>query len=269
MSGAYKSIRMKQFIEIGYIVKAHGIRGEICIEYNADSPDLLWDSLYLAPASARGADKGSGLTRYGLVKMRMHQGRPLLTLEGVPDRTTAELLRQQRIFIPESRLPEPGDHEIYMTDLPGLEVLVLAEDGSKTHLGALSKAEEQAGQEIWTITTPDGKEVLFPATEEFVASINLDSGEVLITPPPGLLDIYLDEPKKDPSEAAAKKARRERGHRQRTRQRHKVAKGEMPKPGHPCSDHGSAHSQGSNIGSVSGHTSGIGFGSASGSGNKN
>lgn len=179
---------MKDFIEVGSIVKAHGIRGEICIDYNADSPDLLRDSVYLAPAGPRRAAP----KKYALKKMRMHQGRPLLTLEGVPDRTAAELLRGQLVFIPENRLPELDPDEIYMSDLPGLEVFTRGEDGKLSPLGALTSADIQAGQELWTITTPDGKEVLFPAAEEFVESIDLDEGKIIIAPPPGLLELYLE-----------------------------------------------------------------------------
>lgn len=178
---------MNNFIEVGCIIKAHGIRGEICIDYNADSPDLLRGGIYLAPA---GAGKAPG-KHYAIKKIRMHQGRPLLTLEGVPDRTAAELLRGQRIFIPEDRLPELEPDEIYMSELPGLEVMTRGEDGSVSPLGTLTQADIQAGQELWTITTPDGKEVLFPATPEFVESIDLESGQVVIAPPPGLLEIYL------------------------------------------------------------------------------
>lgn len=219
-----KSILMNEFIEVGYIVKAHGIRGEISIEYNADSPDLLWDSVYLAPPSAaEKAEKGMGLKRYALKKLRMHKERPLIILEGVPDRTAAELLRGLCIFIPESRLPELGEDEVYMSDLPGLTVQVRQEDGSLSRLGELSAAEEQAGQEIWTITTPDGKEVLFPATEDFVESIDLDAETVVITPPPGLLDLYL-------AEAEPKKAGRTGHAGRRRRKKHPQASEERQAP---------------------------------------
>lgn len=186
-AGYVTLFRMKDFIEVGCIVKAHGIRGEVCIDYNADSPDLLRGSVYLAPAGpGRAAPK-----RYSLKNMRMHQGRPLLTLEGVPHRTAAELLRGQRVFIPEDRLPELEPDEIYMSELPGLEVMARGEDGRLGPLGTLTRADIQAGQELWTITTPEGREVLFPATGEFVESIDMDENRVVIAPPPGLLEIYL------------------------------------------------------------------------------
>lgn len=182
---------MTSFIEVGYIVKAHGIRGEICIEYNADSPDLLRGFVYLAAQKEGGKKNPQASRRYTVKSIRMHKGRPLLVLEGVPDRTAAELLRGQRIFIPENRLPEPGPDEIYMSDLPGLEIFVREENGNLLPLGELTDASIQAGQELWTITTPQGLEVLFPVAEDFVESINMDENSAVITPPPGLLDIYL------------------------------------------------------------------------------
>lgn len=181
---------MNDFIEVGCIVKAHGIRGEICIDYNADSPDLLRECVYLAPPGS-GRPEPSALRRYGVKSLRRHQGRPLLSLEGVPDRTAAELLRGRRVFIPASRLPELAPDEIYMSDLPGLEVFTRGADGELGPLGVLSRADVQAGQEIWTITTPEGREVLFPAAEEFVVAVDLEARRAIIAPPPGLLELYL------------------------------------------------------------------------------
>lgn len=184
--GTSKLFRMNDdFIEVGCITKAHGIRGEVCIDYNADSPDLLHDAVYLAPAAQ------SPPKAYKLLKMRLHHGRPLLSLEGVADRNAAELLRGQRVFIPASRLPELADDEVYLRDLPGLTVFTRAAGGDAVPLGSISRVDVQAGQELWTITTPDGQEVLFPATEDFVEAINLEEGSVIIAPPPGLLEVYL------------------------------------------------------------------------------
>lgn len=184
---------MDGFIEIGRILKAHGIRGEICIEYNADSPELLGNSIYLAAPQPQGSrSKKMPLKQYILKSLRMHKGRPLITLEGVPDRTAAELLRGQSIFIPEDRLPELSDDEIYMNELPGLAVFVRENDNSLRRLGELLSADIMAEQEVWTIVTSEGQEILFPATEEFVESIDLSTESIIITPPPGLIEIYTD-----------------------------------------------------------------------------
>ena len=180
---------MQDFIKVGRIVKAHGIKGELLLEYKAASTDLLQNSVFLD--DNRLAD-GKNLLEYKLCSVRLHHGRPLIQLETVPDRTSAECLRGCSVFIPKNRLPEAGENEVYLGDLPGLSVLVQAEDETVPEpLGCITAVDEVAGQEIWTIQTPGGQQILFPAAREFVLEIDLGRQTARIAPPPGLLEIYL------------------------------------------------------------------------------
>lgn len=172
---------MSQFIAVGRITKPHGLKGEVCVDFYADSPSILGDTVYLQTGQG-------GREVYGLDNARFHHGRLLLTLDGVPDRNTAELLRGAEIVVPRARLPKLEDGEVYLFELPGLAV-VLSATGEA--LGRIDGVDLSSGQEIWRIITPDGKEVLFPAVPEFVDEINLDSRKARISPPPGLLEIYL------------------------------------------------------------------------------
>ncbi len=169
-----------RLIQIGLIVKPHGLRGEVCVEYYADSPLLLHDTVWLRKGRA-------APTRHRVVSSRAHQGRELLLLEGFADRTRAESLRNAQVLVPEAALPAPDEHEVYLYQLEGLAVHL--PDG--TLLGTLADFQFVGDSEVWTIRTPDGKEVLFPAAEEFVSAIDLESGTVHIAPPDGLLDLYL------------------------------------------------------------------------------
>lgn len=119
--------------------------------------------------------------------MRVHKGYPLISLSGIDDRDKAEALRGARIFMPRSELPPPGEDEAWLEDLIGADILL--EDGKR--IGVLDHIEYPAGQEIWAIKDEAGREILFPARPEFIASIDAAAGKVRIAPPPGLLDIYL------------------------------------------------------------------------------
>jgi len=174
------------FIEIGLVGRPHGLRGEVGVDFWADSPDLLRGTLWLRPG--RGAPRP-----HTVAAVRRHQGRPLVLFEGIADRSAAETLRGMHVLAPKDRLPEPGEDEVYLHELLGLRVL-LHDTGAP--LGTLDDVQMPGGQEVWSIRTPDGKEVLLPAVEEFVASIDLDAGEVRITPPPGLIELYLETPTK-------------------------------------------------------------------------
>ncbi|SKA64562.1 ribosome maturation factor RimM [Desulfobaculum bizertense] len=202
-------------VVIGEITKPHGIRGEVCVLLHTDSPSLL-DGLALQlrqgpntpkpkeedpPSFARGGKRGGRRREYRprrprrprmqrreVVSWRQHKGALLLTLEGIEDRSQAEALRGFELLIRESDLPELEDGEFYLSQLVGLEVRL--EDGST--LGHVQDVLVPAGQELWSIVTPEGHEVLFPVAEEFIRSVDPDEDCVVIAPPPGLLELYLD-----------------------------------------------------------------------------
>ena len=97
-------------------------------------------------------------------------------------------------MVERNELPELDEEEIYQADILGLKVFVLQpNDDPPLFLGTITSIDAPAGQELWTITTENEKEVLLPAVPEFVLDINLDDEQVLIDPPTGLLDLFLVE----------------------------------------------------------------------------
>ncbi len=196
------------FIEIGLVGRPHGLRGEVGVDFWAESPDLLRGTLWLRPG--RGAPRP-----HTVAGVRRHQGRPLVLFEGIADRSAAETLRGMHVLVTKDRLPEPDEDEVYLHELLGLRVLLHATGDT---LGTLDDVQMPGGQEVWSIRTPDGKEVLLPAVEEFVASIDLDAGEVRIAPPPGLLELYLEEPGKSrPDKSRSDQSRSDKSRPDKTR----------------------------------------------------
>lgn len=172
-----------KLLEIGAVVKAHGIRGEVVIDYYAESPELLQGSVFLqkgrkAPESV------------AILQQRNHQGRVLIRIKGIEDRTTAETLRGCKILIPKDRLPQSDESTVYLHDLMGLRV-ILHDTGDE--LGSIVAVDTSSGQELWGIATVDGYEILLPAVPEFIREIDTDNGFVRISPPEGLLDLYRQE----------------------------------------------------------------------------
>lgn len=179
---------MDGLFEAGRVLRAHGVKGELHIRLNVESPSLLWDYIYLeAVACARERPAPERFTTAGL---RLAHGRAVLSLEEVRSRDEAEKLRGRRILAPEERLPPPGKGEVYLRDLAGLAVFT-EQEGALVPLGRLAGADATGGQELWRIVTPEGKEILFPASPEFVRRIDLQGGLTVIAPPAGLLELYL------------------------------------------------------------------------------
>ena len=169
-------------VEIGTLARPHGIRGEIRVNYYADSLELLRGDVVYLQAGNKPPRKME------IDTVRMHQGTPLIRLVEAPDRTAAEFLRGQTLLIPESALPELDEDEVYLHDMLGLSVVL---DATGQKLGVLDHVLFHGEQEFWSILTPEGKELLLPAVPEFVADIDLDTEIIRITPPEGLLELYM------------------------------------------------------------------------------
>lgn len=170
------------WIEMGTLARPHGIKGELCIDWHADSPLLLHTPLWLRQGEAPPR-------RVRPLAVRSHKGRPLLVLEGVDNRTAAEALRGAALLVRREDLPPPDPDEVYLHDLLGCAVFL--PDGGR--LGRLDHVEFPAGQEVWSIRTDDDREVLFPARPEYILQLSPHIPAVTIDPPEGLLEIYLGE----------------------------------------------------------------------------
>lgn len=181
-------------VQVGVLLKAHGIRGECVAALNLEEPKLLLEvsGLYvLPPGSAVPGPEvppRSWPAPTKVVGLREHQGRQLLRLTGVTDRTRAEQLRGSLLCIPAEDLPPSGDDAIYCRELPGCAVVL--EDGRPLGIvrTVLAPTPEQ---EIWSIETPDGREVLFPAHPQTVLELDMAARRLRIAPPEGLLELYL------------------------------------------------------------------------------
>jgi 16S rRNA processing protein RimM len=169
---------------VGEVTKPHGIRGEVCVALHADSSDFLAKGRTVLLRAPR---PGAPVVPATVRASRAHKGCMLALFDNVPDRNRAEEMRGLEVYVREADLPELDEDEIYLRELEGLDVLL--PDGQR--LGRLSGFSDPGGQELWEITTDSGKEVLLPATPEFVIAVDLEAGTVTVDPPPGLLDLYL------------------------------------------------------------------------------
>ena len=115
------------------------------------------------------------------------QGKYLVVaFAGVPDRNAAELLRDTLLLVPIADLPPLADEdEYYDTQLVGLTALL--EDGST--VGEVVDVLHLPGGDVLVVRRPAGTEALMPFVRAIVPTVDLPAGTLLVTPPPGLLEL--------------------------------------------------------------------------------
>ncbi len=187
----------KNYVHMGTITRPHGIKGEICVDWYADSPNLLRKEFFLQ----RGSEPMQSMND---AKVRMHKGRPLLTLPHINNRNDAEGLRGVCIYVERDALPPLPDYEAYLHDIIGLNII---DHDSNTRIGILEAVEFPSEQMIWIIRAEGGQEILLPAVEEFIISFDMEAGEIYVSPPEGLLDIYLADTEKATKKKNARTSR--------------------------------------------------------------
>jgi 16S rRNA processing protein RimM len=165
-------------VAVGRIVKAHGIRGEVAVEVLSDVPGRL----------DAGVTVSVGGTWMRIVGSRPHQGRLLLLLEGVTDRTAAERLRGRLL---ESEPVDLSGSETYFAhELVGMAVRT-AEGRALGTVSALVELPGAAGYDLLEVRRDDGTTWLLPAVDDYVEVRPDETGTealVLVDPPEGLID---------------------------------------------------------------------------------
>ena len=122
-------------VVLGRLARPHGVKGDIRVDYYADSAELLDKPLMLR--AGRFAPRPIRVRDWHLWKDQL-----ILGIEGCNDRSAAEQLRGQELLIDASLLPEAEEDEPYLRDLIGLSVRL--EYG--TLVGRLEDVVFSAGQ---------------------------------------------------------------------------------------------------------------------------
>ena len=167
-------------IVVGRIGRPQGIKGEVTVEVRTDDPDdrfaggavLQTDPAERGPLTVEGGRQ---------------QGRYLvIAFAGVPDRNVAELLRDTLLLVPIADLPPlADDDEYYDSQLVGLTAQL--DDGSA--LGEVADVLHLPGGDVLVVRRPSGTEALVPFVRAIVPTVDLAAGRLLVTPPPGLLEL--------------------------------------------------------------------------------
>lgn len=161
-------------IEVGKIVRPHGVRGEIKVRI----PDEL---IEMAPGMTEVLLAGESSARK-VMACRVHQGAWLLKLEGVETRNLSESLRGKSVSVLESELPRSSAESILPTELLGMQV----QDNDGNLLGYLTEVLATGSNDVYVVTRPNGRELLLPALQSVVHDINGDSRIIKVTIPDGL-----------------------------------------------------------------------------------
>lgn len=166
------------YLLIGKVTKAHGLRGELKVYPFSQQPENFkqYKEVFLVH------ENGKMSPPLAVRKSRQQGNLVIALLDSVSDRTAAEMVVGMGILVLKSAVKPVGQDEFLWFQLIGLPVKT--EDG--TLCGTVEDIFSNGAQDLLVVHNGDA-EYLIPILEDFI--VRHDEHEVVIAPPPGLLEI--------------------------------------------------------------------------------
>ncbi len=161
-----------EFLIVGHVLAPWGIKGEVRARVATDFPDRF------APGKLVYLD-GQPLE---IESSRPHKQHLLLKLATIDTRQDADKLRGRALTIPRAEIRPLAEDEYYAFQLIGLEVLTT--DGK--YVGRIVDLMTTPANDVYVVQGKRG-EILIPAIEDVVKSIDLEAKRVVIEAIEGLL----------------------------------------------------------------------------------
>jgi 16S rRNA processing protein RimM len=146
-----------------------GLKGELKVQSLTDNPRRF----------SRGSRIYAGREEVRIAAVRAASGHLYLTFKGHGDRTSAERFRHALLQIHEDELPPLPAGEYYRYQLIGLDVL----DASGEAIGTLAEVIETGSNDVYRVRRTDGGDLLLPALDDVVLSVDLQARRMTVDPP--------------------------------------------------------------------------------------
>ena len=163
-------------IPIGYVRRAHGIRGDVVVR------GLVSDAGDRFTAGSVLSTEEPDTRSFRVTAVSPHKGDYILGLDGVDLRDEAESLVGTRFVIPHEDRRTLDDDEWWAEDLIGCSVVAV--DGSE--VGIVTDVVVGAAQDRITVTAPDGSVAEVPFVDALVPMVDPTTRRIVVDLPAGL-----------------------------------------------------------------------------------
>ena len=152
----------KGLFPIGKVVKPHGVKGKIKVDYFGDNINGVspYREVYIQESTGR-------VRAYEILETTLQHHRLILRLKGIERREEAELLTGREVLIKREALPDLEKGEYYWVDILGMVV----ETSEGKRIGKVKGIFPTGANDVYVVEGKRG-EIFLPATEEVIRSID-------------------------------------------------------------------------------------------------
>jgi 16S rRNA processing protein RimM len=180
----------KNQLRVGRLVKAHGLKGGLKLELYTDNPEgrFVPGAVFTLQVPEASPWHGKDLT---VREYRVMNGNPVVFFQDVDDRDAAESLVRAILWIDQD-VDEVEEDAWFDHQLVGLDVV-----RDDEIIGRVIRVEHFPAQDLLIVKAGD-REVMVPFVAAIVPTVDVATGRVIVTPPPGLFEELTDAAEADP-----------------------------------------------------------------------
>ena len=169
-----------EYFYLGHITKSFGIKGQLSCYFDTDEPEKYAD------LDAVFIDLDGEKLPY-LIENIQYRGANtfVIKFQDVDEEESKSLIKAE-LYLPMSELPPLTGNRFYFHEVIGFTVA----DEQKGEIGTCREFLEVSNNPIMVVAHDD-KEILIPASQQFVTGIDRDNRILHIQAPEGLIDMYL------------------------------------------------------------------------------
>ena len=176
-------INIDDCVEIGYIQKPHGIKGELVLIFGKEFEETFEgiDCLFI--------EVDGGLVPFFIADegFRFKSSESAICkFDFIDSQEKAKSLVGCKIFVPDEEVIETDQREVD-SFLIGMKTF----DARFGEIGTISRVDDYSGNLVITVDHHK-TEVLIPLSDEIITSINEENRELHLDCPTGLIEIYLE-----------------------------------------------------------------------------
>ncbi len=157
-------------LEIGRIVRSHGVAGRVKVLSYLESPEVLYDLSGLFVGRSV-----SGAVMYPLTAVQIGKGFFVLQLGGIENRDAAARLRGFSVWMPSDKMRKLPEGEYYWREIIGLQV----QTEENRILGRIEAVFPTGSNDVY-VCRGAGREIMLPAIGDVVRKIDTDRGVMVV-----------------------------------------------------------------------------------------
>ena len=174
-----------EWLIVGLITSPQGINGKIQVKSLSD-----FEERFTKPGKRWIQKENEIPKQFELTSGFKKPGKEsfIITFREITRRYQAENLKGYKILVKVDSIPQLNNDEFHLTQLVNLEVKIL-ENNQLNIIGKIINLENEKNNLLVIQLSKNNKEVLIPFVKEIVPVVDIKNKFIIITPPPGLLEL--------------------------------------------------------------------------------